>query len=66
MPHDCYWPECPKSVSNKTIMCPPHWANLPNVIKAEVWRTVESGTDQEYTVAVQAAQQWALDRRKPA
>jgi hypothetical protein len=67
MRHRCFWPDCPRQVPVKLLMCGQHWKTLPRAIRHRIWSTYRRGQEQdlrvsrEYIGAVRAAQQWARE-----
>ena len=63
----CYWPECPRQVPAKLLMCSQHWKMLPQAIRHQIWETYRRGQENdrrfspEYIAAVRGAQQWARE-----
>jgi hypothetical protein len=59
--HKCPKTGCPVSVSNRLFACGPHWAELTQEVKAEIYRTVRLPLlNPVRLAAIQAAREdWA-------
>lgn len=45
MRHRCHHPTCNNVVPPNLLACKPHWFQLPDSIRNEIWRTYRSGQE---------------------
>lgn len=63
MAHDCFWPGCPQRISERFLMCRPHWRMVPKHLQDPIWSTANGrGTMADRIVALAAVRNFAEGR----
>lgn len=69
--HHCHWPGCDRQVPPAKWGCGKHWYQLPEDLRARIWRAYRVGQEQDgrpsaaYLEVAREAQAW-IAARKPA
>lgn len=72
MTHTCHWPDCKTEVPPKLWGCKNHWFQLPERLRALIWKTYRPGQEidkrpsPEYLAAAKEVHDWILKERKIA
>ena len=53
--HKCPHPQCEVEIENGHLACPPHWYQLPNPLRREIWKAYRFGSVAEHNAKVSEA-----------